>query len=108
MYRCLPSRAQLRSLAVLCFCSPVGSNKFHSRPNRSGINVTKEKNFTCKYCFLRKLREKFLVDTDGRIAAWYAGAERIYGYQSDEVIGQDASIFYPDEYAAVFSLCGDT
>jgi formate hydrogenlyase transcriptional activator len=41
----------------------------------------------------------FLLDTDGRIAAWYAGAERIYGYKSDEVIGQNASIFYPDENA---------
>jgi formate hydrogenlyase transcriptional activator len=41
----------------------------------------------------------FLLDTDGQIVAWYAGAERIYGYTSTEVIGQDASIFYPDEYA---------
>jgi formate hydrogenlyase transcriptional activator len=38
-----------------------------------------------------------LLDTDGRVAAWYAGAERIYGYQSAEVIGQHISLFYPDE-----------
>ena len=41
----------------------------------------------------------FLLDADGLIAAWYAGAERIYGYKSDEVIGQHVSILYPDEDA---------
>jgi formate hydrogenlyase transcriptional activator len=38
-----------------------------------------------------------LLDTEGRVAAWYAGAERIYGYKSAEVIGQHVSLFYPDE-----------
>jgi len=38
-----------------------------------------------------------LLDADGRVAAWYAGAERIYGYKSAEVIGKNLSIFYPDE-----------
>jgi formate hydrogenlyase transcriptional activator len=38
-----------------------------------------------------------ILDTEGRVAAWYAGAERIYGYQSAEVIGQHISLFYPDE-----------
>ncbi len=41
----------------------------------------------------------FLLDVDGRIVTWYAGAERIYGYKSSEVIGQHVSIFYPDEDA---------
>jgi formate hydrogenlyase transcriptional activator len=41
----------------------------------------------------------FLLDADGQIAAWYAGAERIYGYKSGEAIGQPESIFYPDEDA---------
>jgi formate hydrogenlyase transcriptional activator len=41
----------------------------------------------------------FLLNAEGLVVAWYAGAERIYGYQTHEVIGQDASIFYPDEYA---------
>jgi formate hydrogenlyase transcriptional activator len=40
-----------------------------------------------------------LLDADGRVAAWYSGAERIYGYKPDEVIGQHVSIFYPDEDA---------
>jgi formate hydrogenlyase transcriptional activator len=41
----------------------------------------------------------FLLDADGMVAAWYAGAERIYGYKSAEVIGQHISLFYPDAEA---------
>ena len=41
----------------------------------------------------------FLLDADGDVAAWYGGAERIYGYKSTEIIGQHVSIFYPDEDA---------
>ncbi len=42
----------------------------------------------------------FLLDADGRIAAWYAGAERMNGYKSDEVIGRHLSLLYPDEDSA--------
>jgi formate hydrogenlyase transcriptional activator len=38
-----------------------------------------------------------LLDADGRVAAWYAGAERIYGYKSEEAIGQHLSFLYPSE-----------
>ena len=31
------------------------------------------------------------LDSDTRIVAWHAGPERVYGYTSDEVIGQHAS-----------------
>jgi formate hydrogenlyase transcriptional activator len=41
----------------------------------------------------------FLLDVDGQIVTWYAGAERIYGFKSREVIGQHVSVFYPDEDA---------
>ena len=39
----------------------------------------------------------FLLDVDGGIVAWYGGAERIYGYESDEVPGKDLSLFYPPD-----------
>ena len=39
----------------------------------------------------------FLLDADGKVAAWYAGAERIFGYKSSEAIGQHVSLFYPNE-----------
>jgi len=39
----------------------------------------------------------FLLGVDGKIVAWYAGAERIYGYKSGEVAGQHVALLYPDE-----------
>ncbi len=38
----------------------------------------------------------YLLDLDGQIVTWYAGAERIYGYTSDDAIGQHASLFCLD------------
>ena len=35
-----------------------------------------------------------LLDAEGLIAAWYAGAERIYGYKSGEVVGRHVSLLY--------------
>jgi len=39
----------------------------------------------------------FLLDVDGLIVAWYAGAERIYGYTSSEIVGQHLSSLYLSE-----------
>jgi formate hydrogenlyase transcriptional activator len=39
----------------------------------------------------------FLLDAEGKVAAWYSGAERIYGYRADEAIGHHLSFLYPDE-----------
>ena len=39
----------------------------------------------------------FLLDTDGRILTWNAGAEAIKGYAADEIIGRHFSIFYAPE-----------
>ena len=37
------------------------------------------------------------LDPGGRVVAWYAGAERTYGYKSEEIIGQDGSCLYLDD-----------
>src|SRR5262245_11118384 len=39
----------------------------------------------------------FMLDRDGRVTSWNSGAERLKGYKSDEIIGRDFSIFYPEE-----------
>jgi PAS domain S-box-containing protein len=39
----------------------------------------------------------FMLDPDGRVASWNAGAERIKGYRADEIIGQHFSRFYTPE-----------
>ena len=38
----------------------------------------------------------FMLDPDGRVATWNEGARRIKGYESDEIIGQHFSVFYPE------------
>ncbi len=38
----------------------------------------------------------YLLDAGGHVAAWYAGAERIYGYSAEEAIGQDFAFLYSD------------
>ena len=39
----------------------------------------------------------FMLDTDGNVATWSPGAERITGYTAEEVIGKPVSIFYAKE-----------
>jgi PAS domain S-box-containing protein len=36
----------------------------------------------------------YMLDTDGVITNWNAGAERIKGYRAEEIIGQHFSVFY--------------
>lgn len=39
----------------------------------------------------------FLLDTQGRVASWNRGAERINGYRAEEIIGRHFSQFYTPE-----------
>lgn len=39
----------------------------------------------------------FMLDTEGRVASWNVGANRIKGYASREIVGQHFSVFYPPE-----------
>ncbi|KRE96020.1 hypothetical protein ASG76_02915 [Nocardioides sp. Soil774] len=39
----------------------------------------------------------FMLDTDGRVASWNAGARRIKGYDTGEIVGQHFRVFYPDD-----------
>jgi len=42
----------------------------------------------------------FMVDVKGNVASWNTGAERLTGYNAQEIIGQHLSIFYPPEALA--------
>jgi PAS domain S-box-containing protein len=42
----------------------------------------------------------FMMDPQGRILSWNAGAERIKGYKADEIIGRNFSCFFPPENIA--------
>ena len=38
----------------------------------------------------------FMLDTEGRVTTWNLGAERIKGYEAEEIIGEHFSTFYTD------------
>ena len=42
----------------------------------------------------------FMLDTEGRVASWNAGAELIKGYRPHEILGEHFSKFYPPEDVA--------
>src|SRR5688572_7686434 len=42
----------------------------------------------------------FVLDTEGRVATWNKGAERLKGYTPEEIIGKHFSTFYPPEAVA--------
>ena len=39
----------------------------------------------------------FMLDPDGTITSWNAGAQRIKGYRAEEIIGRHFSTFYPPD-----------
>ncbi|WGL52252.1 PAS domain S-box protein [Nocardioides sp. BP30] len=39
----------------------------------------------------------YMLDPQGNVASWNAGAQRIKGYSADEVIGKNFRIFYPEQ-----------
>jgi PAS domain S-box-containing protein len=46
----------------------------------------------------------YLLDTTGAIAAWYAGASRIYGYSAEEATGRHISFLYQEDESLRSSL----
>lgn len=38
-----------------------------------------------------------MLDPEGRVATWNAGARRLKGYEAEEILGRYFSCFYPDE-----------
>jgi PAS domain S-box-containing protein len=39
----------------------------------------------------------FMLDPEGHVVTWNAGAERLTGYKDEEIIGQHFSRFYPPD-----------
>jgi PAS domain S-box-containing protein len=42
----------------------------------------------------------YMLDPEGRVRTWNAGAERIHGYSGPDILGRHFSAFYPPEEAA--------
>jgi len=66
------------------------------RPEITGLLPGSEKHFRLMVEGLQDYA-MFMLDTDGRVVSWNLGAERIYGYSAEEILGKHVSIFYPEE-----------
>ncbi|HZQ72273.1 MAG TPA: PAS domain-containing protein, partial [Burkholderiales bacterium] len=44
----------------------------------------------------------FMLDPEGHVLTWNAGAERIKGYRAEEIMGQHFSKFYPAQTSKDF------
>ncbi|WP_293973396.1 PAS domain-containing protein, partial [Sphingopyxis sp.] len=49
----------------------------------------------------------YLLDAEGKVSIWNHGAHRLIGWPSDEVMGQDAAIFYPADAVAAGKPAAD-
>ncbi len=47
----------------------------------------------------------FLLDREGHVTSWNAGAARLKGWSADEIIGKHFSTFYPDPQGARAAIC---
>src|SRR3989442_1590012 len=63
-----------------------GDELVHEAEERSGVLRESVKDYAI-----------FMLDPQGHVASWNAGAERITGFTADEIIGEHCSRFYPEE-----------
>ncbi len=60
-----------------------------------------------RFALLVRLAEEYaiiIMGPDGRITTWNSGAQRIFGYVDQEVVGKDGSIFFTAEDQAAGTL----
>ncbi len=53
---------------------------------------------------LENVRDSIIVtDLEGRITHWNAGAQALFGYEADEVLGQSPALLYPEQDLSGFA-----
>ena len=88
----------------------TSSSSFSERELRARVGTQLEMARLRREALQRESEERFrqlveaikdyaicLVDLEGRIVSWHAGAEAIHGYRTEEILGQSLSLFHPPE-----------
>ena len=79
----------------------TAKDKSQWNSNESGSHAVSDSSSDANHELFRLMVETvedyaiFMLDLQGNIVSWNAGATRIKGYLADEVVGQNFSIFYP-------------
>lgn len=81
-------------ILILALASSVLQRLWEMRSSEANQNLVKSEEKFRRLIEAVKDYAIFMIDPDGRISTWNLGAERIYGYSEEEVMGQHVSIFY--------------
>ena len=87
--------------AARCFEGPASDERPPpSTPERVAAERARAERFRLLVDSIRD-HAIFMLDADGRVASWNAGAEHVSGYRAEEILGQHVLQFYtPDDAAA--------
>lgn len=79
-------------LAILTFVSRQIANTIERQQNKE-ILERSEENFRMLVEGIKDYAA-FMLDVNGNVISWNSGAERLKGYEAQEIIGKNVSIFY--------------
>ena len=68
-------------------------------PDRQTVGWTDRHQQAVLTAFVAEVQDYaiLMLDPDGNVATWNAGAQRFKGYEAQEIIGRHFSAFYPPE-----------
>ncbi len=95
--------AEVSLLAGLADDLAYGIEVLRIREERTRIEAALQQSEERLRSMIENVRDYAIVwlETDGRVASWNAGAERIKGYAAEEIIGRNFAVFYsPEDIAA--------
>jgi PAS domain S-box-containing protein len=97
-----PRRSIVRTLLVPLIAFAVGrlSRRLRVAPLRDLTERKRVEDELRLYQLMVEHAEDYAIfrlDSEGRVASWNIGAERIKGYRPEEIIGQHISCLYPPE-----------